>query len=888
MADAAVEFLLDNLKQLLIHHVKLIKDAQSQVEQLEVNVSFFKSFLKKVSSKKQRKDETLKSLVRDIRGVVYDAEDMIDAFVTQAAENKTKNYFIRTFNASTSIISVADQVDTICRRISQIYGSKDKFDLATLPAADADDEEPLQPTPSRKDNVVGLKDEAEKIVGYLNDKTGYLDVISIIGMPGLGKTTLTGKIFHDPDIKYEFPTRIWVYVSQEFVAKEVFLSILRQMMTKLNEEEYNKKSATDLAEEIASALEGGKFLLVLDDVWEPTDWDKLKIALPKHNTTGKIMITSRQVGVGRYANRFREPHNLRALHLDESVELLQWEVFNKPEFPVDLDAVGREIAGNCDGLPLAIVVIGGVLATKVSSSASAWEKVSKSVTTFLQLDPLNRMDRIISMSYEKLPYHLKECFLYLGMFPEDFEIPAWKLIRMWIAEGLIQPKDGISMEESAELYLDDFINRNLVRVEKFKADGKVKTCRIHDMLRDFCRTEGGKDRENFLQEIKQSSDGGLQPLVIEGGEKHRRLCIHSNVLDFLRKNPKGTYVRSFVTFSEDIEIPTENISAISAGFKLLRVLEAKPLKFCKIPSDFYHLVHLRYLTLSLKLDSNSKAATLPKAFTKLWNIQTLIVDTTSRTLDIKADIMSLTQLRHLKTNASTTLAKPAKESKEGEKLQTLGTISPESCTEAIFDRARNLKKLGIRGKIASFLDGKIGSFDSLRKLSTLEKLKLLNDVFPKAASEGKLDCLPPAYKFPGNLRSLTLFHTFLDWSHMSVLVSLEKLQVLKLKDNAFMGSRWEVRDRGLDSLEVLHIGRTDLSIWVASAHHFPSLKRLELHNCEKLKDVPIGLADIPKFQYLDVQRCKEAASSARRIATKKNAPSFKLSIFPSDDVKNNA
>lgn len=888
MADAAVEFLLDNLKQLLIHHVKLIKDAQSQVEQLEENVSFFKSFLKKVSSKKQRKDETLKSLVRDIRGVVYDAEDMIDAFVTQAAENKTRNYFVRHFNASTSIISVADKVDTICRRISQIYGSKDKFDLANLPATDADDEEPLQPTSSRKDNVVGLKDEAETIVGYLNAKTDYLDVISIIGMPGLGKTTLTGKIFHDPDIKYEFPTRIWVYVSQEFSPKEVFLAILRQMTTKLNEDEYSKKTAPQLAEEISLSLEGGKFLLVLDDVWEPTDWDKLKPALPKQNTAGKIMITSRQAGVGKYANRFREPHNLRSLNQEESVELLQWEVFSKAEFPTELDGVGREIAGNCDGLPLAIVVIGGVLATKISASAAAWEKVSKSVTYFLQLDPLNRMDRIISMSYEKLPYHLKECFLYLGMFPEDFGIPAWKLVRMWIAEGLIQPKDGISMEESAELYLDELINRNLIRVDEYKADGRVKTCRIHDMLRDFCKNEGGKERENFLQEIKQSSDGGLQPAVKEG-DKHRRLCIHSNVLDFLRSGPRGTYVRSFVTFSEDVEIPPENISAISAAFKLLRVLEAKPLKFCKIPSEFYHLVHLRYLALSIKLDSSSKAATLPKAFTKLWNIQTLIVDTTSRTLDIRADIMSLTQLRHLKTNASTTLAKPGKESREGEKLQRLGTISPESCTEAIFDRARNLKKLGIKGKIASFLEGKIGSFETLRKVGTLENLKLLNDVFPKAASEGKLDCLPPAYKFPSNLRSLTLFNTFLDWSHMSVMGSLEKLQVLKLKDNAFVGSRWVVGDKdALDSLEVLHIGRTDLSIWVASHHHFPKLQRLELHNCERLKEIPIGLADIPKFQYLNVQRCKEAASSARKIAAKKNDSMFKISIFPSDDVKPNA
>lgn len=139
-----MEFLLENLKQLLIHHAQLIKDAKKQVEQLEENVSFFKSFLKKVSSKKQRKDETLKALVRDIRGVIYDADDIIDAFVTQAAENKTKNYFSRVLNTSTGLISVADHVGTICTRISQIYGGKDKFDLITLAVDDGEDEEPLQ------------------------------------------------------------------------------------------------------------------------------------------------------------------------------------------------------------------------------------------------------------------------------------------------------------------------------------------------------------------------------------------------------------------------------------------------------------------------------------------------------------------------------------------------------------------------------------------------------------------------------------------------------------------------------------------------------------------------------------------------------------------------
>ncbi|KAG6385380.1 hypothetical protein SASPL_154215 [Salvia splendens] len=642
-------------------------------------------------------------------------------------------------------------------------------------------------------------------------------------MPGLGKTTLAGKIFHDPDIKYEFTTRVWVYVSQEFTEKEVFLSILRQMKTQFNEDEYTKKRCSDLAKETSALLgEAGKFLLVMDDVWETTDWDKIKECLPEDSTRGKVMITSRQMDVGKHVNRFREPHPLRKLDLEESCELLQWEVFKKPEFPPELKRVGREIAAKCDGLPLAIVVIGGVLATKFSKSETQMGE----------------------------------------SFYEYFE---WKLIRMWIAEGLIQPKDGITMKEVAGYNLDDLINRNLVMAAKFKADGRVKSCRIHDRLRDLCRVEGGKESDNFYQEIKWCSDGGLQPSVTEA-QKHRRLCIHSHVMDFFGKNLKGPYVRSFVTFSEDIEVPLDKISAISSAFKLLRVLEAKHLKFSRIPKDFHELFHTRYLALSLKSESNSTPSILPSTFKKLWNIQTLIVDTTSRSLDIKADVMSMTQLRHLKTNVCTTLLKPGKYSKEGEKLQTLSTVSPESCTEAIFDRARNLIKLGIRGILSSFLNSKTGTFDCLTKLSYLEKLKLQNDVYPKAPSLGKLDSLPPAYKFLVNLTSLTLQNTFLEWTNMSTLGSLQKLKVLKLKDKAFVGTRWEAMERCFNALEVLHTRRTDLLIWTASSQHFPSLKQLQLHNCEKLKEVPIGLADNPNLECLDLHSCVEVASCLCREA----------------------
>ncbi|PIN20014.1 Apoptotic ATPase [Handroanthus impetiginosus] len=737
-----------------------------------------------------------------------------------------------------------------------------------------------------------MDDEVERIIGYLTEETQELDIISIIGQAGIGKTTLAAKVLDDPRIVSEFRTRIWICVSQDFTQKNVFLAILREL-TNITEHMYHK-SSKELALEIASYLgRRGRFLIVMDDVWTAEDWDELKIAFPNSNNVGKVLITSRQMEVARNANPNRCPHHLRFLNNEES-----WMLLNKHVEDFVLRPLGLHIESQCHGLPLAIVVTGGILTTINSTTdgmnarIDKWQKVAQNMHTYLKEYGGIRLENIISLSYQGLPYHVRTCFHYMKMFPEDFEIPVWKLIRMWISEGYVQQKANLSLEEVAESYLEDLISRNLVTVEKFNVNGRrVKTCRIHDTVLEFCKSEARYESENFIQEMKKSTDGVFEP-PISSVQDYRRLCIHSDVLDFISSKPFGPNVRSFVCFSRDeIVLPTENISDIPSGFKLLRVLDANPIKFIRIPSELYHLVHLRYIALSF-----INVTVLPAAFSKFWNLETLIFDTTSRTIEIKADIWEMIHLRHLKTNSSGTLHKKGKSNEGGENLQTIGTISPESCTEEFFDRARNLKKLGVRGRLALLLDGKNGSFDSFEKLKNLEKLKLINDLFSDSILEVQLR-LPPPHKFPPKLRSLTLSDTFLDWSQMSILGMLDNLVILRLKHKAFMGKHWEAVDGSFCHLEVLHIGRTDLFSWIASDYPFPRLRRLELRNCEELQEVPLGLADIPSFQLLNLHRCKSAAASARKICEakqKKNQKKrkrtetiiksgFKLSIFPPED-----
>lgn len=735
--------------------------------------------------------------------------------------------------------------------------------------------------------VVGFDKDAEKIIKYFDEDTTQLDVISITGMPGVGKTTLARKIYHDERIRNKFPTRIWIYVSQVFTLKTIFVDIMQKI--KKFTQDMHLQSEDNLAETVSSCLESEVFLIVLDDVWTEGDWDKIQAALPLSNKASKVLITSRQSIVAKHANKLRSAHELQILNKEDSWLLLQYEVFGKLECPSRLETLGKVIAQQCGGMPLAIVIIGGILLSKTSKDMTAnevdWKNVSRSVSTYIHEAPDNRMQKIIGLSYNNLSDHLRECFLYLGIFPEDRRIPVRKLISMWIAEGFIQPKDSISLEESAGNYLTELINRNLLSVDKRTHDGQVKTCHIHDMLRDVCKNQAAIEQENFLQEIKMTTSEEFQRQMSRLSEI-RRLCIHSDVSKFIDyissestdKKCVKKCVRSLVCFAgEDVTLPKEKTSVIPDVFKLVRILDVKPIKFQEIPGNMYLLVHLRFLVLSFN------EAILPAHFGKLWNIQTLIVNTTSRTLEIRADIWKMMQLRHLKTNASATLPKPGKTGKHGEKLQTLSTISPQNCKKEFFDKAENLKKLGIRGQLSLLFEGKNASFQTLVKLEHLEKLKLINDPLPKAPSERPLRRLPHPYQFPKTLKNLTLSKTYLEWIHMSTLGLIDGLVVLKLKDQAFMGTIWTASDGRFSKLEVLHIADTNLVFWVASRNHFPSLKFLELHKCQHLEEIPVDLAYVPNFQLLELSYSEKATKVAQEIYEAKQVSGdidFKLSIFP--------
>ncbi|XP_058193891.1 putative late blight resistance protein homolog R1A-10 [Rhododendron vialii] len=874
MSDAAVQYLLESLKQLVLYNAKLIINVRGEVDGLIRDLPLMKAIIE-VSTEMGREDAVVKELVSRIRAVTFEAEDAVDAYMVEATSynHKGKKWLQKVFGG----ISHASKLRDVAKNVQTIKEEVDKMNNYQMlrealqrrgPAGRRRMERRLPDV--EKDNVVGFDEATATLIDRLTGKTEDLQVISIIGMGGLGKTTLANKVYNDPIVSHEFSTLAWIYVSPTYSKDKLFLSILKGVTQVTGD--MSNMGEDELAEEVRRQLTW-KYLIVVDDVWEKKDWDSIKKAFPNHKNGSRILLTTRFKPVAVHADQRSPPYELDFLTHDQSWVLLQKKVFDGGDCPQeDLKDVGIQIAGECDGLPLAVVVIAGILQNDISTGA--WEIIAKSVKAFLVREEEGLME-VLALSYYHLPPHLKGCFLYFGVFPQDYKIPFWILIRLWIAERFVQTSENVCLEEMAEEHLKDLVARNLLLVEQRSFSGRIKTCRIHDMLRDLCLREA--QAEDFLFEIKE---GGSTPAV---STINRRLCIHSGVLKYIATKPSRPHVRSFLCFAKDqVNLPPAHVGYIPDEFKLLRVYHIQPISFPRFPSEIEQLVHLTYVAFS------GDFKTIPAAVSNLWNLQTLIAETssrTTRTIDIKADIWKMLKLRHLHTNKPSQLHDPVAKKTEGhDSLQTLTTVTPQSCTEGVLGRTPCLKKLGIRGKLATLLEEKGGSlFDNLTTLEQLVTLKLLNDVFPEPPSEFKLQRLPPCNKFPPNLKRLTFADTFLEWEQMHVLGMLPKLEELKLKDNAFTGVRWSLVDGDFQKLKALQIWKTDLVYLVAKADHFPSLQHIVLKDCTKLWEIPSSLGDVKTLQTIKLhQTSRTAADSARKIKQQQQESKLKLDIFPSD------
>ncbi|XP_057763787.1 putative late blight resistance protein homolog R1C-3 [Salvia miltiorrhiza] len=663
----------------------------------------------------------------------------------------------------------------------------------------------------QQNSMVGADDVKLQLMDKLTSDLLHLQIIPIVGMGGSGKTTLARSVYEERLIKEHFDICAWATISQEYVIRDIFAVVLRQfnigVADDLNEHE--------LGEKLYKHLYGRRYLIIMDDMWSIDAWDRVRNYFPNNENGSRIVVTTR---LSDLASTLPNSNSLGMELLDEahSWELLSKTVFGKEGCPLELEEIAKKIGKSCKGLPLSIVVVGGLLA-KSKHERKFWEYIGENLNASINLEDDECCLKILYMSYKQLPIHLKPCFLYMGVFPEDKKIKISKLIKYWVAEGFVKSVSGKSLEEIAKEYLKDLIGRNLVLRSTRNLEGK-KWCQIHDLLRDLCLREAQKER------FYNSASDNVAISVLPPMSQAR--CLTWNVGPKL--SPLNMSLLRIVKTTRD-EWDEENLFG-----------------------HLDQLVNSRFLYIDCLRRGEGN---IPSSIWRFWNLQTLIVHD-GEVIIAPTDFWYMPQIRHVEVEWLR-LTDPPNDQDDivlGN-LQWLGTILDFKCSEQVIKKIPNIKELVFRNWEQCHDD----EMYCLSNLDCLTKLESL-DCF----LTGK--CV---INFPHSLKRLNLCSKDYCWEDILDKVGeLPHLQKLTLNDGWFNKGKWETTEDQFRSLKFLALKDcSNLEIWEIESSHFPCLERLHLFGLKKLQEIPLDLVEIPTLREIVVRGCCDSAVvSAKRIS----------------------
>ncbi|KAK5793567.1 hypothetical protein PVK06_034718 [Gossypium arboreum] len=778
---------------------------KDEINKLSKTASVIRAVLRDAEDHRNHNNHQLTLWLKELKDVLYDVEDLLDDFSTEAlrrklvAGNDTVKEVRLFFSKSNQLaysLKMGHKVKALRERLDAIVADRANFHLTNHPLELPIEVRERDQTHSfvRAQEIIGRDYDKKKIVKLLLESKAKenVSIVPIVGIGGLGKTTLAKMLFNDENVVKHFELKMWVCVSEKFELKVIVQNISEAATESKPDKELQMQT---LQNRLRDNIDGKKYLLVLDDVWNDDleKWHSLKTLLLDGAKGSWIVVTTRSEAVARITGTVSS-HLLRGLSRSESWSLLKQMACKEESLESNgsrLKAIGMEIADKCGGVPLALRAIGRVLYKKAEVE---WVKVKDNVHKYIAR-PESGILPILKLSYDHLPPHLKQCFAYCSLIPKDTKFGVKRLIRYWMAQGFIQPTSGNDgdLEDVGHEYFKDLLWRYFFQADEEDEDsGNVECFIMHDLMHDLAcsvaATEccvASLEAENVNERTRHASfedrlyfSHGIPTTLLKATRVRSFIQINSGHMDLSFNQKKGGHMGQ------------STCSALISNFKYLRNLDLSSLAIKKLPHSIGELKHLRDLDLS----GNRDIRKLPGSLCRLQNLQTL-------------DLFGCWSLENLPSKTS--------------RLVSLMHLNIRQCTNLCY-MPRGLGKLTCLQTLCKFVVGKKKGREvcGLRELQGLNNLKgelgvscLENAGIPELGSTYLKDKL--------NLKSLEFKWSRWSWTRREDEMVLECLQP----------------PPNLEILKVEGYAGTKLSSWLSSMTMM-NVTQLTLKNCTKCKHLP--------------------------------------------------
>ncbi|KAK4253812.1 hypothetical protein QN277_010439 [Acacia crassicarpa] len=631
---------------------------------------------------KQYTKPNVKKWLHELKHAVYLADDLLDEIVTEAtrlkieAQNQTATSkvlglftgFINPFDKQ-----IESRVQQLLDDLEFLVKQKDVLGLKEGSGSGSGvgllgkvlNRLPTTSLVADESSIYGRDGDKEKIIELLLDEDlsgNPLSVISIVGMGGLGKTTLAQLVYNNARVENHFQLKAWVCISEEFDVVRVTRTIVSALGCFITGYEDLNQLQMILKEKLA----GKKLLLVLDDIWNESqsDWEAMQVPFLFGTLGSKIIVTTRSEKVALVVGSSRV-YQMALLNEEDGWKLFAEYAFRNKDDRMwtNLESIGKKTVEKCKGLPLAIKTLGGLLHTK--SSEKQWNEILNSEIWQLPDDESDIMPAL-RLSYHYLSSNLKRCFAFCSIFPKDFEIEKDPLIHMWMAEDLLHFNQGNkNVEEMGSQILDELESRSFL--QKSTIHNRYI---MHDLVNDLAKSIS----EEFCQRI----EGGKVQYI---HEKIRYLSYSaspdsSEIL--LERFHECKQLRCFVSLTRGLPFSIKedkDVGEMLSKFKYLRILSLRSVETTtKLGVRMNNSKHLRYLDLS-----DTRIEKLPGSTCRMYNLQTLKLCGCTQFVELPPDLDKLTNLHHLDLSKTKISRLPCSLCK----LPNLQTLKLQACQSLV-------------------------------------------------------------------------------------------------------------------------------------------------------------------------------------------------------------